>query len=100
MLDLNSKDEESLLECLEESAKNSPDDFWDHQPFEVDELNSLMKSHGSNFDEFRKEIEYGKKTVWIKADSGNRNFPNWIREIRSTLLDFSMRTIKAEQSSM
>ena len=99
MLDMDSR-ENGLLERLEASVEKSPDDFWDYRSFEVDELNSLMENHGSSFEKFRKDIEFGKKTVWIKADSGNRNFPNWIREIRSTLLDFSMRTINAEQSSM
>ena len=71
-----------MLSSLQQAVK-SEDGFWDPKVLDTNELRVLM-SDGDGF-KFRENIDFGKRTVWVKANVGDPPLSAWITSCRGPL---------------
>ena len=71
-----------MLSSLEKAVKKE-NGFWDPKVLDTKQLKDLM-SDGDGF-KFRENIDFGKRTLWIKANVGDPPLCTWINSFRGPL---------------
>ena len=81
VLDFDSRPD-GMLSSLKETVKREKG-FWEPKVLDTEELRGLMSDGDGT--KFRKNIDFGKRTLWVKANLEDHPLSTWISTCRGPL---------------